>query len=153
VSQLPEFDVVAAHKHFSAHCFNRAWDLIEKADRTPDEDQLMVALNQASIFHWRSRPDCNNRRLAVGYWQASRIQAVLGNAREAQRYAEICLAYSGELEPFHLGYAHEALARAAALSGDSLGLSNQLALAEAQAALVVREEDREALRKDLAALK
>jgi hypothetical protein len=31
------FDLAAAHKYFSAHCFNAAWDLIEKKDRTPAE--------------------------------------------------------------------------------------------------------------------
>jgi hypothetical protein len=138
--------------YFSAHCFNHAWDLLEKPDRTPDDEQLMVTLNQASIFHWRGRPDCSSKHLSIGYWQASRIQAVLANAQEAQRYADICLAYSGELEPFYLGYAHEALARAAALSGDTSGVAHHLAAAKAQAASVSRGDERDALLKDLAAL-
>jgi hypothetical protein len=25
---------IAAHQHFSAHCFNAAWDLIDKPERT-----------------------------------------------------------------------------------------------------------------------
>jgi hypothetical protein len=74
-------DVAAAHKHFSAACFNQAWDLIDKLDCTEADDCLMVALNQASIFHWMNRPDCTDMNLSVGYWQASRIQALLGNAR------------------------------------------------------------------------
>ncbi len=55
----PSFDIQAAHKYFAAHCFNSAWDLIEKKDRTSEDDRLMVALNQASIFHWLQRPDCS----------------------------------------------------------------------------------------------
>jgi len=55
-----EFDVSAAHKYFSANCFNMAWDLIEKTNRTPEDERLMVALNQASIYHWLQRDDCNN---------------------------------------------------------------------------------------------
>lgn len=123
MSQPPALDVEAAHKYFSAHCFNQAWELLEKVDRTREDDLLMVALNQASISHWRNRPDCSSKRVSVGYLQASRIQAGLANAREAKRYAEICLSYSRDLEPFYLGYAQ----------GD--------------------ERDREALRRDLAAIR
>ena len=79
-----EFDTSAGHKYFAAHCFNRAWDLIEKPDRTPEDDRLMVAMSQASIYHWLNRDDCDNRRLSVGYWQASRIQALIGHAVEYQ---------------------------------------------------------------------
>jgi hypothetical protein len=30
------FDAAAAHKYFAAHCFNSAWDLIEKKNRTAE---------------------------------------------------------------------------------------------------------------------
>lgn len=153
MSQEPDFDVAAAHKYFAAHCFNRAWDLIEKNNRTPDEDRMMVALNQASLFHWMNRPDCSDRRMSVGYWQASRIQALLGNAGEAQRNGEICFSFSHELDPFYLGYAHEALARSASLSGDKARAVDHLARAETQAAQVAEKADRELLVADLAALR
>jgi len=77
----------------------------------------MFALNQASIYHWLQRPDCGNQQLSVGFWQASRIQSLLGNAVEARRQAKLCMSYNVELEPFYLGYTHEALARAAKLAG------------------------------------
>ena len=32
-----DFDKKAAHKYFSAACYNRAWDLIGKSDRTPED--------------------------------------------------------------------------------------------------------------------
>ena len=58
-------DLAVAHKHFSAWCFNRAWDLIEKTDRTEAENRLMEALSHSSIFHWISRTDCTHKNLAV----------------------------------------------------------------------------------------
>ncbi|MGH6611980.1 MAG: VOC family protein [Burkholderiaceae bacterium] len=79
-----DFDVAAAHKYFAADCFNKAWDLIEKPDRSAEDNRLMVALSHASIYHWLQRPDCDNTRLSVGYWQASRIQSLPGNADEAE---------------------------------------------------------------------
>jgi len=152
MSDAPEFDTAAAHEYFAAHCFNRAWDLIDKEERTPQDDLLMVALNQASIYHWLERADCDDRRLSVGYWQASRIQAVLGNAGEARRHAETCLSFSEALPPFYLGYAYEALARAATLAGDRKASASHLARAKDLAAQVEDEEERDALLGDLADL-
>ena len=152
MSKPADFDVAAAHKHFSTQCFNRAWDLIEKTNRTPEENRLMLALNQASIFHWLQRDDCNSQRLSVGYWQASRIQALLGNAVEALRNANVCLTYSGELKPFYLGYAHEALARAHSLAGDSQAVAAHLKLSLELANRVGDKGERDLLLADLSLL-
>ena len=149
----PDFDLEAAHKYFAADCFNRAWDLIEKPDRTPDDDRAMVSLNQASLFHWSQRPDNDDKRRSVGYWQASRIQALLGNAAEARRYADVCLSYTRELEPFYLGYAFEALARAAKLAGNEAECTQFLAVAGAHAGKVSRQEDKALLVADLNSLR
>jgi hypothetical protein len=148
----PSFDIAAAHKYFASHCFNSAWDLIEKKDRTPDDDRMMVALNQAPLYHWRQRDDCNDERLSVGYWQASRIQAILGNAPEALCHGKLCLDYSGALSPFYLGYAHEALARAHQVAGNPRAAREHLDAALALAGKVAKKEDRELLLADLRAL-
>jgi len=152
-SQSPQFDLEAAHTYFAAHCFNQAWDLIEKKDRSPEQDLLMVALNQASIYHWSQRPDCTDQQRSVGYWQAARIQASLGNAAEARRYAEICLSYSHRLEPFYLGYAYEALARAAKLAGNEPEFREYLAAAAEKAKEISAKEERDLLESDLASIK
>lgn len=152
MTKAPDFDLPAAHRYFSAHCFNRAWDLIDKKDRTPAEDCLMVSLNQASIFHWSQRADETDKNRSIGYWQASRIQALLGNALEAHRFGEICLTFSHALEPFYLGYAYEALARAAKLVDDTGGFNLYMAAATKQAAAVPRQQDRTLLEADLQSL-
>jgi len=148
----PGFDVAAAHRYFAAHCFNAAWDLIDKPGRTTEEDRLMVALNQASSCHGRNRPDCTNENLSVGYWQASRIQALLGNADESMRHAEACLGYSDGLAPFYVGYAFEALARAASLAGDRRKATECLSHAREQAQRETNAEHRALLVKDLAGI-
>jgi hypothetical protein len=78
MSQNPPFDIAAAHKYFAAHCFNAVWDLIDKPERTLEDDRMMVALSQASIYHWQNRPDCEPRRLSVGYWQRPEFKRYLG---------------------------------------------------------------------------
>jgi hypothetical protein len=112
----------------------------------------MVTLNQTSIYHWLQRDDCTNEHLSVGYWQASRIQTLLGNANEATRFAEVCLTYSGELPPFYLGYAHEALARAHKLAGRAVDAQRHLTLAVELAARIGKQGDRELLETDLSQL-
>ena len=152
-SRGPKFDVAAAHEFFAADCFNKAWDLLEQPVRTPEDERLMVAMNQASIYHWLNRSDCEPRHLSVGFWQASRIQSVLRNAAEARRYADVCMSYSEDLPPFFLGYAHEALARAALVANDAATTQHHLAIATKYAAEIGRHDDRELLMKDLDELK
>ena len=148
----PPFDFAAVHRHFSAHCFNRAWDLMEKADRTPEENRLMVSLSQASLYHWQQRPDCTEMNLSIGYWQASRIQVLLGRAAEARRLADVCFQYSRELSPFYLGFAYEALARAEGLDGNMSRRDEYRERAAALANQVQDPRDREQLLADLATL-
>jgi hypothetical protein len=40
-------DLQAAHEHFSASCFNAAWDLIDKPNRSAVGDGVCLALVQA----------------------------------------------------------------------------------------------------------
>ena len=153
MAKEPEFNVAAAHKYFSGQCFNQAWDLMEKADRTAEEDQFMVALNQASIFHWTNRPDCNDERLSVGYWQASRIQSLLWNTVEAIRLAHVCHRYSVNLTPFYLGYAHEAIARAHKQAGHVELVNKHLKVAQELMERIDRKEDKALLESDLAEIR
>lgn len=146
------FEQTAAHTHFAADFFNRAWDLIDKPDRTPGEDRLMVLFNQASICHWLHRDDCTDQNLSVGFWQASRIQALLGRAEEARLHAQTCLTYSQALAPFYLGYAYEALARAQTLAGELLNAGDSLQRARDCARAIDNPDHRELLCKDLDAL-
>lgn len=58
MAKRPEFDLAAAHRYFAAHCLNSAWELIDRGERSAEEERLMVSLDQASIYHWLNRPDC-----------------------------------------------------------------------------------------------
>ena len=154
MAEKPEFDLKIAHRFFAAECFNRAWDLIDKPDRTPDEDQQMIQLGIASVWHWTQRDDCTPTNLSVGYWQTSRIYAILGRAGNARRYGQLCLAASqGEdVLPFYLGYAYEALARAESVAGNAQQRDAHLAAAREVAGRMPDPEAREALLADLATI-
>lgn len=152
MSNEPTFDLQAAHKYFSAHCFNSAWGLIDKEERTPEEDQLMIALNQASLWHWTQREDCTPKNMSIGYWQTSRIYALLGREHPARKYGQLSLGYAKDAEPFFIAYAYEALARAAKLAGDTDTMNEHLASARKLAEDVTDADSKKMLEDDLDSL-
>jgi hypothetical protein len=149
MSSTPSFDAAAAHRFFSAHCFNQGWNLIDKPDRTSDDDEQLLLLAHASLWHWTQREDCSPRNLSIGYWQLARIYALLGRSADARQAGERCLRHAEKELPFFIAYGHEALARAAAVSGDAAGRDRHLKEAERLAALVEDAEERTALEADL----
>lgn len=148
----PEFDLEKAHKYFASQCFNQAWDLIEKADRTPEENLQMIRLNQASVWHWTQRPDCTSQNLSVGYWQASRIYALLGQADNARIYGQLALDQSDGLKPFYVAYAYEALARAEMVAGNKEKMQKYAETARKLAAEVRDADSKTMLVTDLETL-
>jgi hypothetical protein len=154
MDQDPGFDLKKAHCYFSVECFNRAWDYIDKPSRTPEEEQAMLLLSLASLWHWTQRPDCTPGNLSVGYWQVSRVYALLGQADAARQYGHQCLKSShgeGTL-PFHLGYAYEALARAEMVAGKSSKMKEYLELARQVSGTMVDPETKKQLLDDLATI-
>jgi hypothetical protein len=151
LAQRPGFDEAAAHRFFSTECFNRAWELIEKRGRTSEEEEEMIRLNQASLWHWTQREDCTDTNLAIGYWQASRIHAVLGRADEARHYGHLSLLRSRQA-PFLEAYAYEALARAEGVAGNGSLAGTYRAEAMRLAAAVADPEEKKLLTDDLRTL-
>jgi hypothetical protein len=113
------FDLQAAHFFFSTECFNHAWTIMEKPERSHEENEEMLALAMASLWHWRQRSDCTLKNLSVSYWQVSRVFSLIGQGENARHYGELSLAASkGEgIGLYYRGYAYEALARAETVSG------------------------------------
>jgi hypothetical protein len=139
----------AAHRYFSAYCFNRTWDLLEKPDRTPADDEEMIQSCLASLWHWSQRPDCTAREKSIGTWQAARVYAVLKQAEFARRYAEMALEYAQNQPPFYRAYAYEALARSAAAAGSRDQARKFLELSQVLASQVEDDEDRALILADL----
>ncbi|MEZ6054119.1 MAG: hypothetical protein R3C02_22465, partial [Planctomycetaceae bacterium] len=102
MSQASTLNHELAHQHFSATCFNNAWRLFDNHERTSEEDQQMLLLAFASLWHWTQRPDCTDKHLSIGYWQISRIYSVLKDAENARTYAQLCLNKTPADDPFCL---------------------------------------------------
>jgi hypothetical protein len=146
------FDEAAAHAHFAQWCFNHAWTLIEKPERSAADDEAMILLSQASLWHWTERADCTAKNLSIGYWQASRIRSLVGHPAEAMRCARLSLEHSAALPPFYLAYAHEAVARAALAAGDRTTADLYIAKAREFVATIADARNRDLVVADLATL-
>ena len=150
----PGFELEKAHRYFSVECFNRAWDYIDKPTRSPEEGQAMLLLSMVSLWHWTQRPDCTPGNLSIGYWQLARVHALLGQADLARQNGLLSLEHShGEgTEPFHLGYAYEALARAEAVAGNQAKKDEYLRLAGEVGETMTDAESKQMLLNDLATI-
>lgn len=118
--------------------FNETWDLIDKPDRTREEDALMLHKAHASCLLWRrANSPVNDAR---GEWQVSRVYSLLGMGEPALLHGayslKLCL--ENGIGGFDLAFGYEAVARAQKLLGlagesaqnKALGLSACTAIAE-----------------------
>lgn len=144
---------ITPHQNFSQQCFNKAWDLMEKPSRTPQENEQMILLNQASIWHWTQRADCSPRNLSIGYWQASRIFSMLEEPGNARRYGKLSLEYSRDEAPFFKAYAYEALARAELVAGDHSAKENYLQRARELSETISDADEKSMVLSDLDSIK
>lgn len=103
-----------SHKQVASECFNKVWDLLDRSNRTEKEAEDMVHLCHTSFWHWTQAQEHTEQNLSIGYWQLSRVYAVVGNGEQALYYANRCIEVStkAELAPFYIAYAYEAQARA-----------------------------------------
>jgi hypothetical protein len=155
MADQPDFEVAAAHKYFSTHCFNKAWDLIEREYRTVEDEEEMLRLTLASHWHWTQREDYGPTNASIAHWQTSRVQAILGQADEARRYGQLALEASQEEEvpPFCLGYAYEALARAEGVAENHQEMEQYLRQARLVAEEIPDVETRKQLLADLKSIR
>lgn len=141
------------HRKFAVECFNRTWDLLDKADRNHDEDIKMVHTAHASRYHWGEIG--TPLEFARGDWQISRVYAVLGDGSSALKYAEESLNHclKNNIKDFDLAFAYEALARASALLLDEDGYQQYFNLAEGAASGIQEENNRTYFLSELNSIK
>lgn len=136
-------------RRLGAALFNAAWTLLEKEDRSRDEDDALVHMAHASAHHWRQVGKPAN--LARSEWQCARVYAVLRRPEpclhHAQRSLDICR--ENALGDFDLAFAYEGLARGHAIAGDAAQARTYTEQALAAAEDISEDDDRELLLTDL----
>jgi tetratricopeptide (TPR) repeat protein len=152
--ETQELNHTAAHRHFSAACFNTAWEFIEKKDRSSADTEAMLHAAHASFYHWSQREDFQPQNRSIGLWQLSRVYELAGQSYLAVHYARMCIktSESNELSPFYLAYAHEAMTRAQLDIGLHDEAATSLRYAFELAEKVKDKEERSQLVADLNAI-
>lgn len=103
------------HRKVAAECFNRTWDYLEKKNRSPDDDQIMLNLAHASRYHWSLIGKPWN--FTTGDWQISRVYSALNQPDLALRFAKKALEISERNNlSERLVSAYEGMARAYAVA-------------------------------------
>lgn len=137
------------HRTFAPRAFNATWSLLDLEERTREQEEEMIASTLAQRHHWYAVG--TPRHHSIADWQVSRVFSVLGYAELARRFGERALAVAkdNDLDAFVIGFAHEAIARAAAEVDDLATFEEHFGAARAQLDLVEDPEDRAVLESDL----
>ncbi|HEY4689660.1 MAG TPA: hypothetical protein VIK33_10140 [Anaerolineae bacterium] len=140
------------HRKFAVDLFNFVWTLLDKPERTAEENDLMLHAAHASRYHWGEAGMAVN--LTRGEWLVSRVYAVLKRPEPALYHARRCLEICQQngIGDFDLAFAYEALARASAIAGQHAEREQYLALAREAAEHIAEQDDKDLLLSDLATM-
>ncbi|MBW3540832.1 MAG: hypothetical protein KY476_11225 [Planctomycetes bacterium] len=139
------FDVPAADRWFAAAINNGTWDLLEKPDRSADDNARMLHAAHAACHHWLQVGTAVNHQRALCV--VAFVYAELGHGDLALQFAERCRelteAHAAEMADFDLAFAQEALARAHAAAGRRDEAARFRQLAQIAGAAIADDEDRQ----------
>lgn len=141
-----------SHRKFAVDLFNLVWDLLDKEERTKEEDDRMLHAAHASRFHWGEIG--TPLEFERGEWQISRVHAVLNRPQAAIYHAQRCLdiCRANQIGDFDIAFAYEALARAYAIAGESEKSREYVRLAEHAGEQIEDEGNRKYFLSELGAV-
>jgi hypothetical protein len=144
MSESPASSDRQIHETLAKQINGEVWSLLDRADRTAEDDERLVLAAHASYYHWLHAGTSVHRQR--GEWMLAHVYTVLGREQPARHHARRCLefteGFAGEMKDFDVAYAYEAVARAEALTEQVDTARRYLQLAEAQGARIADEEDR-----------
>ena len=154
MSETPEkrYTRAEADRFFAVAYHGQTWELLDKAERSPEETERMIHCAHASLRHWLDAGGAVNAQR--GEWLLARVYTVTGMAERALHHARRCLAltqqHAAEMADFDPAFAHEAAARALALSGDHSAALEHRQRAQTAGQAIQDAEDRALFEADLA---
>ncbi len=131
------------NRKFAVALFNLTWSLLDKKDRTVEENDKMVHAAHASRYHWGEIG--TPLEFERGEWQISRVYSVLGRGEPALYHAKRCLEICKEkkIGDFDIAFAYEAKARAYAIVGNKRECKENIELAREAAEQIKKKEDKD----------
>lgn len=144
------YTIAEAHKYFAQSTNGRVWELLQKHNRSQDENDEMLHAAHTCIYHWKFAGTAIEQQR--GEWLISHVHVVLGHGNEALRHAQRCFQLTqsnrGLMKDFDIAYAFEGMARAHALLGDHKMAEEFLVLAGQAGNAIADEEDRSIFMRD-----
>ncbi|MFW9786774.1 MAG: hypothetical protein ACFFE1_03820 [Candidatus Thorarchaeota archaeon] len=139
------------HHKMAAQYFNQTWELMEKEDRTKEDDDLMIHSAHASRYHWGvlvasdKYEKAGPENLERGEWQVSRVYTVLKRPEPALYHAQRCLdiCKENEIGDWDLAFAYEAMARAHSIAKNKEETNKFLQLGKEAGERIKKKEDKE----------
>lgn len=141
------------NKRFAVAMFNLTWSLLDKKDRTQEDDDKMIHAAHASRFHWGEIG--TPLEFERGEWQISRVYSVLKRSEPALYHASRCLeiCQKNNIGDFDIAFAYEGTARAHAVSGRESECERYLELAKAAGEQIKGKGNREYFFSELKTIK
>jgi hypothetical protein len=108
------------HEKLAKDLFNATWGLLDKKERSPEDEVRMIHSAHASRYHWGEIGE--PLQFERGEWQISRVYSVLEMPEAALFHAKECLRIceANEIAGFDIAFAHEAMSRAYSIAGESI---------------------------------
>ncbi|MBS1817325.1 MAG: hypothetical protein JSU08_05325 [Acidobacteria bacterium] len=151
MSERPSQEEIATwQKRFAVACNNRAWELVERPDRTPSEVHEMLHAAHAAAWHWaRVGTSLHEARANMLLGMA---HALAGESTLGLRYARLAFNYFNEHEApdWEQAFAHATLAAAAKSGGEPALHAEHYAEAERLGNAIADPQDREVFMRSFA---
>ena len=130
---------------------NQTWSLLDKKDRSEQDDIRMINYAKASLYHWRKSDKYTIVNKQRGKWLISHVYAILGKSDDALSYAQETLKITEEnnLKDFDLAYAYESMARAHSIANNHNESKEWYKRAKVAGDLIANEKDKEYFLLDL----
>lgn len=140
-------DLTRWHRTFAPRFFNHTWDLMDLEELDDDQRDELLSSAFAQRAHWYQVG--TPRQRAIADWQVSRAAVVAGFPALAARFGERSLRVGADQGPFVSGFAHEAIARAAASVDDVETFETHVTAARELVAHIEDDQERTTLQADL----
>ncbi|MFW9851081.1 MAG: hypothetical protein ACFFF4_18295 [Candidatus Thorarchaeota archaeon] len=153
----PTKEELKLHRKMAAQYFNQTWDLMEKENRTKEDDDLMIHTAHASRYHWGilvssdKYDEAGPENLERGEWQISRMYTVLKRPEPALHHAQRCLDICKEnkIGDWDIAFAYEAMARANSIAKNKEETNKFLKLAKEAGEKIKKKEDKDYLLSEI----
>jgi hypothetical protein len=137
------------HQEQAVTLFNQSWELLLKEGRNRQDEDILVNMVHASLYHWRQIGKPIN--ILRGEWMICHVYTLLKHKEEALYHADNVLRLMDEQKPedWDLAYCYEAMARTQAMLGNKEQFSKYNALAEEAGKKIVEDGDKKQFDGDM----